>query len=114
MIENKELYRHPNFFDRIMYKRPTDLKCRITCETMNVVKYKTMSNKNNCLFGSQFFRSEENAMQSWWVAELPAVLPECLSGFMWVAVSCCDSDALGVLLREKETCAGVPIWWCSM
>ena len=42
-----------------------------------------------------------SSVQSWWVPELPALLPDSPSGFMWVAVPCLDTD-MDFLIPAEE------------
>ena len=63
---------------------------------------------NQSLYENQVLSCLENSVQSWWVPQLPFVLPECPSGFMYVAIACCESEEEDVPRNEQETYVGVP------
>ena len=49
------------------------------------------------------YRSGAGAVHAYWVPELPAVMPECPSGFMWLARPCCEIDAGCVSSFAEQT-----------
>ena len=51
--------------------------------------------------GQDYKQIIAESVQSWWVPELPAAVPECPVGFMWVAVRCYGGDS-GFLQSDDE------------
>ena len=47
------------------------------------------------------------SVQMWWVPELPAALPECPPGFMWVAAPCYGGDTGSLAVAAEQAYVGV-------
>ena len=112
---------------KIMRKVGPVLKDKIMCKILClflIKDFKNMDYAQNLVVseGQDYDIIIGDSVQSWWVPELPAALPECPIGYMWAAVPCYGGDCVfcnrvmskQLVVRAKWTCVmcqGVCLCW---